>query len=101
MRDARIVRDLVLDGARDATAFTPYGAERLTRMERLRFIADVLAVTQAEDADNRSARRAYVAEKTATMDIEIFGLLAGVFAGPENVPPDLVDPDLLDRIRAA
>jgi 2-polyprenyl-6-methoxyphenol hydroxylase-like FAD-dependent oxidoreductase len=101
MRDARIVRDLVLDGARDATGFRPYGAERLTRMERLRFIADVLAVTQAEDADNRSARRAYVAGKMATMDLEIFGLLAGVFAGPENIPPDLFDPGLLDRIRAA
>ena len=101
MRDARIVRDLVLDGARDAAGFTPYGAERLTRMERLRFIADVLAVTQAEDADNRSARRAYVAEKMAAMDPEIFGLLVGAFAAPENVPPELFDPGLLDRIRAA
>ncbi|HEV3133887.1 MAG TPA: FAD-dependent monooxygenase [Acidimicrobiia bacterium] len=101
MRDARIVRDLVLDRARDAAGFTPYGTERLTRMERLRFIADVLAVTQAEDADNRSARRAYVGEKMAAMDPEIFGLLVGAFAAPENVPPELFDPGLLDRIRAA
>jgi 2-polyprenyl-6-methoxyphenol hydroxylase-like FAD-dependent oxidoreductase len=100
-RDARIVRDLVLDGARDAAAFVPYGEERLARMERLRFIADVLAITQAEDADNTSARRAFVAEKMAAMDPEIFGLLVGAFAGPENVPSELLDPDLLDRIRAA
>jgi len=101
MRDARIVRDLVLDGARDAAGFGPYGEERLVRMERLRFIADVLAVTQSEDAENRSARRAYFAEKMAAMDAEIFGLLIGLFAAPENVPPELINPDLLDRIRAA
>jgi 2-polyprenyl-6-methoxyphenol hydroxylase-like FAD-dependent oxidoreductase len=100
-RDARIVRDLVLDGARDGQAFVPYGEERSGRMARLRFIADVLAVTQAEDADNTSARRAFVAEKTAAMEPEIFGLLAGAFAGPEVVPDELVDPTLLDRIRAA
>lgn len=101
MRDARIVRDLVLDGARDATGFAPYGEERVKRMERLRFIADVLAVTQAEDADNTSERRAFVARKMAAMDPEVFGLLIGAFAGPESVPDELVDPTLLDRIRAA
>ena len=53
LRDARIVRDLILDGARTAAAFASYGEERSSRMERLRFIADVLAVAQAEDADNR------------------------------------------------
>ncbi len=101
MRDARIVRDLVLDGARDGRSFAPYGEERTARMERLRFIADVLAVTQAEDADNTAARRAFVAERMAAMDPEIFGLLIGAFAGPESVPQELVDPTLLDRIRAA
>ena len=64
----RIIRDIdhpagTLDGARDGQAFVPYGEERSGRMARLRFIADVLAVTQAEDADNTSARRAFVAEK--------------------------------------
>lgn len=101
MRDARIVRDLVLDGARDGRLFAPYGEERTARMERLRFIADVLAVTQAEDADNTAARRAFVAEKMAAMDPELFGLLLGAFAGPEQVPDELLDISLLDRIRAA
>jgi 2-polyprenyl-6-methoxyphenol hydroxylase-like FAD-dependent oxidoreductase len=101
LRDARIVRDLVLDGARTADAFATYGAERATRMERLRFIADVLSVSMAEDADNRSARRAFVLERMATMDPEIMGVLIGAFAGPETVPPEAVDPRLLDRIRAA
>src|SRR5205814_2105511 len=55
MRDARMVRDLVLDGARTAEAFAPYGAERFSRMERLRLVADIIAAAQAEDADNRPA----------------------------------------------
>jgi menaquinone-9 beta-reductase len=101
LRDARIVRDLVLEDARDAAAFSPYGEERRVRMERVRFIADVLAVTQAEDADNRAARRALVAEKMATMDPELLGVLTGAFTGPETVPDELFDPGLLDRIRAA
>ena len=101
LRDTRIVRDLVLDGAREAAAFQSYGEERATRMERLRLIADVLAVGQAEDADNRSARRAFLAERVATMDQEVFPLLVGSFLGPETVPAELVDPGLLDRIRAA
>jgi len=101
LRDARTVRDLVLDGARTPNSFSPYGQERLTRMATLRFIADVLAVTQAEDADNRAARRTFVGEKMAAMDPEIFALLVGAFAGPETVPAELINPDLLERIRAA
>ncbi|MGH9033068.1 MAG: FAD-dependent oxidoreductase, partial [Acidimicrobiia bacterium] len=101
LRDARMVRDLVLDGAREPAAFTPYGEERFARMKRLRFVADVLAVTQAEDADNTAARRAFVAERMAAMDPEILSLLVGVLAGPETLPDELLDPGLLDRIRAA
>ena len=101
MRDARMVRDLILDGARTCDAFASYGAERLARMERLRFVADVVAVTQAEDADNRSARRAYVGERMANMDPEIMGILMGAFVGPETIPDELVDYGLVDRIRAA
>ena len=70
-------------------------------MERLRFIADVIAVAQAEDADNRSTRRAMFAEKMAAMDPEIFPLLLGAFAGPETVPGELLDPGILERLRGA
>jgi 2-polyprenyl-6-methoxyphenol hydroxylase-like FAD-dependent oxidoreductase len=101
LRDARIVRDLILDGARQASDFTPYGTERLERMRRLRLIADVISVSLAEDADNRPARRAFLAEKMATMDPEVFPLLVGGFAGPETVPDEVVEPGILDRIRAA
>jgi 2-polyprenyl-6-methoxyphenol hydroxylase-like FAD-dependent oxidoreductase len=99
MRDVRMVRDLVLDGARHAAAFAPYGEERSSRMERVRFIADVLAVAQAEDADNRSARRALLAEMVAS-DPEILPLMLGAFAGPETITGAL-DPEILARLRAA
>jgi 2-polyprenyl-6-methoxyphenol hydroxylase-like FAD-dependent oxidoreductase len=101
LRDARIVRDLVLDGARGASGFAPYGAERFGRMERLRFGADILAISQAEDADNRVARRAYVLDRMATMDPEVFPVLFGLFCGPETIPQELVNPEFLARIRAA
>lgn len=101
LRDARMVRDLVLDGASAGSDFAPYGDERVGRMERLRFIADIVAVSQAEDADNRPARRAFFGERMATMDPEFMSVLIGSFAGPETVPDDALNPDLLDRIRSA
>jgi 2-polyprenyl-6-methoxyphenol hydroxylase-like FAD-dependent oxidoreductase len=100
MRDARVVRDLVLDGGREPSAFEPYGAERNTRMERLRLIADIVAVTQVEDADNRDARRQYVTQMMASMDPAFLPLIVGVFAGPESIPDELVDHGWLERIRS-
>jgi menaquinone-9 beta-reductase len=101
MRDARTVRDLILDGARQPTDFASYGRERYERMGRLRLIADVVSVTYAEDADNRLARRAFIGEKMASMDPEVFPLLLGFATGPERVPDELVNPQILDRIRNA
>ena len=70
-------------------------------MQRLRLFADVMSVTFAEDADNRPARRAWVGERMATMDPEVFPLVAGIMAGPETVPAELIDDAILDRIRRA
>ena len=101
MRDARVVRDLILGGATSAADFVPYGEERVERMRRLRLLADVIAVTFAEDADNRPARRAWVGERMATMDPELFPLVAAILAGPETAPAELIDDTILDRIRGA
>jgi 2-polyprenyl-6-methoxyphenol hydroxylase-like FAD-dependent oxidoreductase len=101
MRDARVVRDLILAGATRATDFAPYGRERVERMRTLRLSADVMSVTFAEDADNRPARRVWFGERMATMDPEVFPLVAGIMAGPETVPAELVDDAILDRIRRA
>lgn len=101
MRDARTVRDLVLDGARTAQAFAPYGAERSERMARLRLVADILAVVQAEDADNRPARRDAFATAAVDPETGLLTLMLAAFAGPESVPEELVDPTWVDRLRAA
>lgn len=42
MRDARLVRDLILNGARHSFDFESYGTERMERMRRLRNLADVV-----------------------------------------------------------
>jgi menaquinone-9 beta-reductase len=101
MRDARIVRDLVLEGARQPADFAPYGRERFERMRRLRLIADVVSATYAEDADNRMARRTFLGDKMASMDAEVFPLLVGFMTGPETVPDVVVNPGILERIRSA
>jgi len=100
MRDARTVRDVVLQGGRRAADFAGYGQERAARMERLRLAADIFSV-QIEDASNRRARRELVQQKMAEMDPELFPLLIGVFSGPETIPAELLRTDLLDQIRAA
>lgn len=101
MRDARIVRDLILDGAKGGADFAPYAEERLDRMGRLRLLADALGATEAEDAENRPARRAFVGEKLAGMDADFFALFTAGFAGPENVPAHMLDGSVIDRIRRA
>ena len=101
MRDARTVRDLILEGARQPADFAPYGRERAERMRTLRLIADIFATTYAEDADNRTARRSFLGEKIAVMDPEVFPLMMGMMTGPETVPVHLVDAGILDRIRTA
>ena len=100
-RDARVVRDLILDGADGEVDFTPYGEERTERMRRLRLLADIMAVAFVEDADNRSARREWFGQRMATNDPDLFPLIAGILAGPETVPAELVDERILERIRGA
>jgi 2-polyprenyl-6-methoxyphenol hydroxylase-like FAD-dependent oxidoreductase len=101
MRDARMVRDLLLAGAHRPADFASYAAERTGRMQRVRLIADVMSVTQCEPAHNREQRRAFISNGMDTMDPVVFPLVAGIFAGPETVPDQLVDTSILDRIRAA
>ncbi len=101
MRDARAVRDLVLDGAHRADDFSAYGAERVERMRRVRLIADIVAAATVEDAANRGARLGFFGEKMAAMDPELFPLMMGLFAGPETIPAELVDDRILVQIRNA
>lgn len=101
LRDARIVRDVVLDAGCASARFESYAEERVARMERLRLVADVLAVTFAEDATNRPARLASFREGTGGPDPSLLPLMVGAFAGPETIPAELVDLGIPDRIRRA
>ena len=102
LRDARSIRDVIVDEGVAAADFRGYAAERIDRMARLRLVADMIAVVNVEDgATNRRARQKWFGERMATMDPEVFPLLVGAFAGPEAIPDELVDPSILDRIRAA
>lgn len=100
MRDVRLVRDLVLGGARHAEDFAPYGRERAERMKRLRLIGDLIAAASVESHPNRRARRQHLAQAMATMDSQIAPVLLGMFAGPETIPAALINDSVLARIRA-
>lgn len=101
LRDARLVGELVLAGARRPPDFAPYGRERSDDLARLRLIADVISAAGVERAANRSARRQLFGRAMAAMDLQLFPLALGMFAGPETVPVTALDPTVLDRIRAA
>lgn len=101
MRDARIVRDLVLAGARSSGDFCSYGSERFERMRRLRLIGDVISAGSVETSINRTARRKHLADAMATQEGTIFPLVIGMFTGPETIPAHLVNDAVLDQIRAA
>ena len=100
MRDVRTIRDVLRGDDWSAAAFGEYGEERRERMRRLRFIANTVAITEAEDADNHDARRAKWGELMET-DPRAFLLLAGAFGGPETVPADSFDDEIHAAIRAA
>ena len=100
VRDARTVRDALRGDNWSEDAFDDYATERQERMRRLRFIADTLAIVEAEDADNHEARRAKWGELIVS-DERAFLVLAGAFMGPEQVPPEVFADELHAIVRAA
>jgi len=101
LRDVRLVRDLVLAGARAAADFAPYGEERRERMRRLRLVARLVISAAVDPAGDRSARRRRLAEASATFDPAVFPLLLAMFTGPETIPAELVDDSVIEHLRAA
>jgi len=100
MRDARTVRDVLRGSDWSDAAFDDYATERRERMRRLRFIANTLAITEAEDADNREARRAKWGELMLT-DERAFLVMLGGFGGPEVVPAEAFAEEMHAAVRAA
>jgi menaquinone-9 beta-reductase len=100
MRDARIVRDLILGGARSAKDFESYGAERSERLRRLRLIADVVTAATVETHEGRSRRRRHFAKAMASMNDALAPLVQGMFRGPETIPAHAATDAALERVRA-
>ncbi len=87
-RDVRIVAEALQEHA-DWTpeVFRPYAEERAERMRRLRFAAKLLATLDSEFGPEALERRIRI-RKRATEDPTLMFPLAGVMAGPENVPAE-------------
>jgi 2-polyprenyl-6-methoxyphenol hydroxylase-like FAD-dependent oxidoreductase len=100
MRDARMVRDVLGGSDWSEAAFDEYATERRERMRRLRFVANTVAIAEAEDADNRDARRIKWGELMQS-DERAFLVLASAFGGPEIAPPEAFADELHAAVRAA
>lgn len=88
-RDVRIVTDLLRGSAEWTPAlFAPYAEERSERMRRLRFVAEIKAILDAEFDDNaRERRRSYFERAAADPMLQAHAL--AVMAGPESMPPEI------------
>ena len=98
-RDARLVRDLMLDN-RDWTpdSFRPYAEERCERMRRLRFTAAAASVLTAEFGPRAQQRRIKIREEVARGNF--INPTPAAFLGPETLPPEAFEEQALLRLRA-
>jgi len=98
-RDARLVRDLMLENrAWTPDAFRPYAEERRERMRRLRFAATAVSILTAEFGPRAQQRRVRIREEFARGNL-INPTLAA-FLGPETLPPEAFQDQALVRLRA-
>ncbi len=98
-RDARLVRDLILDN-RDWTqeSFRPYAEERREGMRRLRFTAAALSILAAEFGPHAQQRRTRIREELARGNF--INPTPAAFLGPETLPPEAFEEQALVRLRA-
>jgi menaquinone-9 beta-reductase len=98
-RDARLVRDLILDN-RDWTpdSFRPYADERRERMRRLRVTATALSILWAEFGPRAQQRRIKMREELARGNF--INPTHAAFLGPETLPPEAFEEPALLRLRA-
>ena len=79
--------------------FAPYAEERRERMQRLRtaaiFVTNLYARFDPAAGERRVRARARMREK-----VEIASLLLAVFAGPEIVPANFLEPDFIEGVFA-
>jgi len=99
-RDARIMRDLMLENRSNWTPelFRPYAEERRERMRRLRLTASTFSILYVEFDDHTRERRIKVREERLRNDFP--DLAPAAFVGPEILPAEMFDETILDRLRA-
>jgi 2-polyprenyl-6-methoxyphenol hydroxylase-like FAD-dependent oxidoreductase len=91
LRDARILRDLILEGVRELDGFRPYVDDRRERMRRLRVAARFWSVLHAESGPEAAACRSR-ALRRALVEGQLSPVMA-VFAGPETLPAKAFAPE--------
>ena len=98
-RDVRLVRDLMLEN-REWTpeAFRPYAEERRERMRRLRFTATAQSILTAEFGPRARQRRIRFREEMKRGSF--LNVLPAAFLGPETVPAEAFELEVLERLRA-
>jgi len=102
MRDARLVRDVLL-GSNDwsPASFTPYVEERAERMRRLRECATVFTDVHIPLGPDGIAVRRRRLEMFGGADPEVFMLAAAMICGPEQAPPQCFEPPVRERLLGA
>jgi 2-polyprenyl-6-methoxyphenol hydroxylase-like FAD-dependent oxidoreductase len=101
MRDVRLVSE-VLFATEDwsAGAFASYGAERVERMRRVRFTAEIMSTLFADFVPDAHARRLRALGRM--QEDETLSLwLASILVGPDGVPPDTFEEGTRQRLIAA
>jgi 2-polyprenyl-6-methoxyphenol hydroxylase-like FAD-dependent oxidoreductase len=91
-RDVRIVSDLLASSEDwSPELLAPYAAERRERMRRLRFIARLTALLEAEFGETaRRRRQSYVERAAADPALRAFG--EARMSGPETAPSEFFTP---------
>ncbi len=99
-RDARMVRDLMLENREWTPAiFAPYVEERRERMRRLRLVATMFSVLYVEFGTRARERRIKYREermKNPALDPAVAAML-----GPEILPSEAYNEEVIERLRAA
>lgn len=100
LRDARIVRDILLsDSDWSPAAFAPYTEERRERMRRLRFVASLASSLENEFGAEAEARRERARERQ-TKDPTLMLWFLAAFAGPDVLPAEAFDASVRERLLA-
>jgi 2-polyprenyl-6-methoxyphenol hydroxylase-like FAD-dependent oxidoreductase len=98
LRDARMVRDVLLGGEDwSKEAFTPYVEERAERMRRLRFAVQVFTDAHIPLGPDRVSERRRRSDMM-TQDPDLFMLVAAMTCGPELAPESCFADEIREKL---